>query len=983
VNRSRYVPAEQTAFMYRMGYQAARLGAQYALWYEVSGDAAYKDRAYRCLAYNTYMMQASGQSSDGPTDTVGFWWSDCYGEAPRMYYYALGAVPEWAPPGENHLLRSSSIVTSITYTNTSITYTTWATNSTELFRLFQTPTNVLAGGVALPAITNLSQQGWIWNATTGVLRVRHDLTNQVRVQLAAAPPVATVTFDGAQTNQTLDGFGVNINTAWWLGGQYGDALVVRPAIDLLVDPLGATLFRAVIEEMDWEATNDNADPAVFNWTYYNGVFTNAKFTGIWNTLRYLNQKGVTNHLVISFMGAPPAWMGSNYGVSPAMEDEFAESIAALLYYARHTAGVQFSMVSPMNETELDGREGPNVKDPVQFTRVLHKLAARLDGLGMSDVRFSSPDAAGGGHFGGCFDRMIQDPLVLGKMDHWGVHNYGNDAGGYWSTINGAAIANKRYWVTETAVIANLLGQLDDQATGYLFWDGFDCVYQHGRRNGYGDVPPNDWVFWEGEPGKPLVAYEAATQGWTPRKQFYEFAQVFRFVRPGAQRIGWSGSIPGLSRLEAFRHPTNGQFTIVGLNTNSGPVLLQGVLAALPGVGALDLHYTSASANLAYAGTFAVSHNAFTATLPADCVFTLVSSPGSLAATLTSPGVGATFTSPALISLAAATFGGSNAVTNVEFYAGATKIGADTTTPYSLVWPNVPTGTYTLTARAIDSTGASATSAPVSITVNAPGSTTVLGNTSEGSTTDFITDGSGAYINANRHQAPGGMTVAEIRAKVGAIAGRYRCAIYADSGGNAGTLLRATATLTNVAAGWRTFPLTSPLTLTQGSYYWLAIWSDDVNARVHTDTGGTLRYAAYPFAGNWPSPVNLSGSGSFTYSMYASGPPKTAFLQWKANYGIPDATPYDSDSDGDTLPLLLEYALGLDPLTKSAGGGRVWPSLEGGFLSISYSRNKAATDITCAAEVTGSLAGGWTSSEADVDQRWQVADGLTGPSGLGL
>ena len=36
-----YVPAEQIAYMYRMGYQAARLGAQYAQWYAVSGDATY------------------------------------------------------------------------------------------------------------------------------------------------------------------------------------------------------------------------------------------------------------------------------------------------------------------------------------------------------------------------------------------------------------------------------------------------------------------------------------------------------------------------------------------------------------------------------------------------------------------------------------------------------------------------------------------------------------------------------------------------------------------------------------------------------------------------------------------------------------------------------------------------------------------------------------------------------------------------------
>jgi hypothetical protein len=44
----------------------------------------------------------------------------------------------------------------------------------------------------------------------------------------------------------MDGFGVNINPAWWNGGEYKDAKVVQPAIDLLVDSLGATIFRALI-----------------------------------------------------------------------------------------------------------------------------------------------------------------------------------------------------------------------------------------------------------------------------------------------------------------------------------------------------------------------------------------------------------------------------------------------------------------------------------------------------------------------------------------------------------------------------------------------------------------------------------------------------------------------------------------------------------------------------------------------------------------
>ena len=178
-----YVPCEQKAYMYRMGYQAARLGAQYAQWFAVSGDAAYKDRAYRCFSYNTYMMQENGQSSDGPTKEVGWWWSDCYGEAPRMYYYGMAAVPEWAPPDENHLLHSSSLVKTIAYSDSSITYTTFDTAATELFRLCQTPSGVFAENSPLPRLSGLTRTGWTFDAASGVLRIRHDKTNRIRIQL--------------------------------------------------------------------------------------------------------------------------------------------------------------------------------------------------------------------------------------------------------------------------------------------------------------------------------------------------------------------------------------------------------------------------------------------------------------------------------------------------------------------------------------------------------------------------------------------------------------------------------------------------------------------------------------------------------------------------------------------------------------------------------------------------------------------------------
>jgi uncharacterized repeat protein (TIGR03806 family) len=147
---------------------------------------------------------------------------------------------------------------------------------------------------------------------------------------------------------------------------------------------------------------------------------------------------------------------------------------------------------------------------------------------------------------------------------------------------------------------------------------------------------------------------------------------------------------------------------------------------------------------------------------------------------------------------------------------------------------------------------------------------MIGNASEGGGTDTITDGSGSYINATLFPVSSPGTLTEIRAKVGAIAGSYRCAIYADDRGEGGTLLRSSATLTGVAAGWQTFTLESPLSVSTGRSYWLAIWSDDVDARVHFSSGGTLKWGVYPF-GSWPTQLGFTGAGGNSYCLYATGP----------------------------------------------------------------------------------------------------------------
>ena len=94
--------------------------------------------------------------------------------------------------------------------------------------------------------------------------------------------------------------------------------------------------------------------------------------------------------------------------------------------------------------------------------------------------------------------------------------------------------------------------------------------------------------------------------------------------------------------------------------------------------------------------------------------------------------------------------------------------------------------------------------------------------------------------------------------------------------------------------------------------------------------------------------------------------------WKAKYGIAQATADSDDSDGDGIPLLLEYALGLNPTAASADGLPVG-SVEGPDLVLTFTRLASATDIKVEVESTYNLqAGDWAVEPASLT----VLDGTT-------
>jgi hypothetical protein len=145
------IVGEQDSFIFKMDYQTARYAAECARWYAISGDESYREKAYRSLNWVTYCNDSTGMAFESPVSKgISSWWSDCYGECPRMFYHVFAALPEWAPPHENHILYSENILRDIKYTTEKVQYKATSGNGTEYLKLNFKPSKITINGILIP-----------------------------------------------------------------------------------------------------------------------------------------------------------------------------------------------------------------------------------------------------------------------------------------------------------------------------------------------------------------------------------------------------------------------------------------------------------------------------------------------------------------------------------------------------------------------------------------------------------------------------------------------------------------------------------------------------------------------------------------------------------------------------------------------------------------------------------------------------------------
>ena len=303
-------------------------------------------------------------------------------------------------------------------------------------------------------------------------------------------------------------------------------------------------------------------------------------------------------------------------------------------------------------------------DSMQFKRRQHNLTVLADGSVLATGGLSSNNS------------LVDLENGVYAAERW------DPANGQWSTL--AAMHETRQYHSTALLLPDgrvlssgggICGACDDD--GYLAKNAqvFTPPYLFNN-DGSGTLAPRPTI---SSPG--VVNYGAPLQISTPN----------------AATIGKVG----LVRLGAVTHSVDMEQRYIPLSFSRGSGMLTATGPANP--------------NIAPPGPymlFAIN----TAGVPsiAEMVTVTTTNPPP-SVSLTQPANEATFTAPATVDFVA-TASDNGSVSRVEFYNGSTKLGEDTTSPYTFTWPDVAAGTYTLSARAIDNAGAATTSDARTITV---------------------------------------------------------------------------------------------------------------------------------------------------------------------------------------------------------------------------------------------------------------------------
>ncbi|KAI0337394.1 glycoside hydrolase [Trametopsis cervina] len=446
----------------------------------------------------------------------------------------------------------------------------------------------------------------------GLLKLSVLLSLLVHGALAAT----TVTVNFADTHQTMDGFGFS-QAFGRANDLYNLPATARTnALDLLFSPTKGAGMTILRNRIGSGGTGDSIEPTSpgspsaapkYSW---DGSDTHQ----VW-----LSQQALTYGVKTFYADAwsAPGFMKTNNdqdnggylcGVtghtcsSGDWKQAYANFLSQYLtYYA--SVGVNITHVGFLNEPDYTTTYSSMLSDGTQAADFIKVLRPTLNNNGQSNVGIVCCDATGYSKQVTITSQMISAG-VENSLAVVSTHAYSSDPTGPISTT-------RRVWETE---VADLDGSFSTvwYANGAA---GEGLTWANRIFNAIVNANFSAYLYWIGiEVGTTnscLIAI-SNTSTVTPSKRLWAFGMFSRFVRPGAVRLGTSGSGANL-KFAAFKN-TDGTAAVLVIN---GGGSAQDIVVATSGYTAQSVQgFLTDNSNAIAAHTAAVSGGQVTTNVPA-------------------------------------------------------------------------------------------------------------------------------------------------------------------------------------------------------------------------------------------------------------------------------------------------------------------------------------------------------------------------------
>lgn len=434
----------------------------------------------------------------------------------------------------------------------------------------------------------------------------------------------TVTVNNATRHQTIAGFGFfGAQNTWWSSSS---SLWSEAWGDQVISDLGITIWRNEYyppadqfsgQDADWNKQRPVVRGLKAKADQY-GVDLKFIFT-VWSPPSSMKVRVENNTRLIG----QPHPFGTKQGgaLDPTKYGEFADWLkAGIQLYANE--GIDLYAFSPQNEPFfVQGFNSCWYKQewyPEMLIGAIPMVKAAFPNVKVFGSEGMLEMEAADNNWPWFYHKQILDsPAARANVDILAVHGYsdgvaptsGSTLGHLWASHKShfADPMAKPQWMTETSGYADSW-----TANPGAFSLALDMM--SGLNNGN----MSGWVFWQGSenPGSANIGEFVLMNGLTKGKKYYASKQFYRYIRPGAVRVGASSTNANVS-VSAFQHAGQGTQTIVLANTSSSAQTITVGGAGLPS--SFTVFRTSATDNCGDVGVYTAGTSL---TLPARSLVTL-------------------------------------------------------------------------------------------------------------------------------------------------------------------------------------------------------------------------------------------------------------------------------------------------------------------------------------------------------------------------